>query len=222
MSRKKNLSRLESEYHDRLEFIEGDITVLEQVQSAISSIKPELIIHLAALQTPDCMAHPLQGMEVNVVGTRNVVQAAYQLGDRLERLVLASSSAVYGPRDMYPGETVMADVPYRPANLYGYWKICNEGMGQAFHRETGISTVCIRLSTCYGPGRDLGMTSAPTAMLKCAAAGKSFRMPCKVVNIFTLWEMWEQALRALWPLLIHTEFLICVESRFIRKHSLRR
>ncbi len=177
MSRKKDFSRLEPEYHDRLEFIEGDITVREQVQSAISSIEPEWIIHLAAFQTPDCMARPLQGMEVNVIGTRNVVQAAYQLGDKLERLVLASSSAVYGPREMYPKETVTTDVPYRPANLYGYWKVCNEGMGQAFHRETGIPTVCIRLSTCYGPGRDLGMTSAPTAMLKCAAAGESFRMP---------------------------------------------
>ena len=177
MSRKKDFSRLEPEYHDRLEFIEGDITVREQVQSAISSIEPEWIIHLAAFQTPDCMARPLQGMEVNVIGTRNVVQAAYQLGDKLERLVLASSSAVYGPREMYPNETVTTDVPYRPANLYGFWKVCNEGMGQAFHRETGIPTVCIRLSTCYGPGRDLGMTSAPTAMLKCAAAGESFRMP---------------------------------------------
>ncbi|MEL0096042.1 MAG: NAD-dependent epimerase/dehydratase family protein [Planctomycetaceae bacterium] len=177
MSRKRDFSRIAGQYHDRLEFMEGDITSLEQVQSAMMSVQPQCIIHLAALQTPDCMARPLQGMEVNVVGTRNVVQAAAELGDSLRRLVLASSSAVYGPRDMYPGETVATNVPYLPPNLYGYWKVCNEGMGQAFHRETGISTVCIRLSTCYGPGRDLGMTSAPTAMLKCVAAGESFRMP---------------------------------------------
>tara|TARA_B100000945_G_scaffold318118_1_gene322290 strand:- start:910 stop:1902 length:993 start_codon:yes stop_codon:yes gene_type:complete len=177
MSRKKDFSRLNPEYHDRLEFIEGDITVLEQVQNAVLTVRPERIIHLAAFQTPACMAHPLQGMEVNVIGTRNVVQAAYQLGDRLQRLVLASSSAVYGPREMYPDETVTTDVPFLPPNLYGFWKICNEAMGQAFYRETGIPTVCIRLSTCYGPGRDLGMTSAPTTMLKCAAAGQPFRMP---------------------------------------------
>ena len=177
MSRKRDFSRITASYHDRLEFIEGDITSLAQVQEAISSVAPNLIIHLAAFQPPDCMARPLQGMEVNVIGTRNVIQAASQLGSTLQRLVLASSSAVYGPREIYPGETVTTDVPYLPPNLYGFWKICNEGMGQAFHRETGIPTVCIRLSTCYGPGRDLGMTSAPTAMLKCAAAGQRFRMP---------------------------------------------
>ena len=45
MSRRKDFSRLEPEYHDRLEFVEGDITLREQVQNAISSIEPELIIH---------------------------------------------------------------------------------------------------------------------------------------------------------------------------------
>ncbi len=177
MSRRKDLSRLEPAYHDRFEFVEGDITCRDQVEQLITEVAPASIIHLAAFQTPDCMSKPLQGMEVNVIGTRNVVQAASRLGDRLERLVLASSSGVYGPREMYPGETVKTDVPYLPPNLYGYWKVCNEGMGQAFHRETGIPTVSIRLSTCYGPGRDLGMTSAPTAMLKSVAAGESFRMP---------------------------------------------
>lgn len=176
LSRKKDLSRIHPAYRDRLEFIEGDITSLQQVEAAITQTAPNQIIHLAAFQTPDCMARPLQGMEVNVIGTRNVIQAASKL-DSLQRLVLASSSAVYGPRDLYPGETVTTDVPYLPPNLYGYWKICNEGMAQAFHRETQIPTVSIRLSTCYGPGRDLGMTSAPTAMLKCAAAGEKFRMP---------------------------------------------
>ena len=61
MSRKRDFSRIAASYHDRLEFIEGDITSLAQVQEAISSVAPNLIIHLAAFQTPDCMARPLQG-----------------------------------------------------------------------------------------------------------------------------------------------------------------
>ncbi len=177
MSRKRDLSRIDPEYHDRIKFIEGDITNRDQVSHAIASTNPDTIIHLAAFQTPDCLANPLLGMEVNVTGTRNIVLAAKELGNSLQRLVLASSSAVYGHREMYPGDSIVTDVPYAPRNLYGYWKVANEGMAQAFHAETEIPTVSVRLSTCYGPGRDLGMTSAPTTLLKCVAAEQSFQMP---------------------------------------------
>ena len=177
MSRKRDLSRLNEGYRDRLDLVEGDITNRQQVSEVIQAAGPETIIHLAAFQTPECVANPIMGMEVNVTGTRNVVLAARELGDSLKRLVIASSSAVYGERDLYQTPRIATDVPYAPRNLYGYWKVANEGMAQAFHSETGIATVSIRLSTCYGPGRDLGMTSAPTAMLKCVAAEAPFSMP---------------------------------------------
>jgi len=176
-SRRRDLQRIDPQYHDRLDFVEGDITDAEQVTAAVAQARPSRIIHLAAFQTPACLADPLGGMEVNVTGTRNMFQAAAALGDGLERFVFASSAAVYGPREIYNGPTVVNSAPFAPRNLYGYWKVAGEGMAQAFTAETGISSVSLRLATCYGPGRDLGMTSAPTAALKCIAAGESFRLP---------------------------------------------
>jgi nucleoside-diphosphate-sugar epimerase len=176
-SRRRDLQRIDPQYHDRLDFVEGDITDAEQVSAAVAQARPSRIIHLAAFQTPACLADPLGGMEVNVTGTRNMFQAAAALGDGLERFVFASSAAVYGPREIYNGPTVVNSAPFAPRNLYGYWKVAGEGMAQAFTAETGISSVSLRLATCYGPGRDLGMTSAPTAALKCIAAGESFRLP---------------------------------------------
>ena len=50
-------------------------------------------------------------------------------------------------------------------------------MAQAFQQQSGVSTVSLRLNTTYGPGRDQGLTSAPTTLLKAVARGKAFLMP---------------------------------------------
>jgi nucleoside-diphosphate-sugar epimerase len=176
-SRTSDWSRIDDSYRDRISLVEGDITDASQVRAAIESAKPDRIIHLAAFQTPDCQAMPFRGLDVNVTGTANMLRAAAELGSDLQRFVFASSAAVYGPRSIYPGETVTEEQPYLPPNLYGYWKTAGEGMAQAFHMETGVPTVSLRLATTYGPGRDKGLTSAPTSALKAAAVGDAFAMP---------------------------------------------
>ncbi len=176
-SRREDFSRIPDRYHDRIRFMAGDITDEQQVASAVSAAAPSAIIHLAAYQTPDCQARPMEGLDVNVVGTVNMFRAARRLGDSLQRFVYASSAAVYGPRSMYPGESVRPDVPYLPSNLYGYWKVAGEGVAQAFFAETGVSTISLRLATTYGPGRDLGLTSAPTTAIKAAVLGESYGLP---------------------------------------------
>ena len=176
-SRRHDLSRIDPSYHDRIELIQGDICDAQQVQAAVLSAEPSRIIHLAAFQTPDCQARPLEGLDVNVCGTVNMMHAAAALGDKLERFVFASSAAVYGPRSLYDGASVGTSVPYLPPNLYGYWKVAGEGMAQAFQIQTGIPTVSLRLATTYGPGRDQGLTSAPTTAIKSAVLQQSYRMP---------------------------------------------
>ncbi|HCK54840.1 MAG TPA: hypothetical protein DIC23_16605, partial [Planctomycetaceae bacterium] len=176
-SRREDFSRIPREYHDRIRFCAGDITNPEQVMAAIVESAPTAIIHLAAYQTPDCQARPMEGLDVNVLGTVNMFRAARQLGDSLERFVYASSAAVYGPRSLYAGDSVTAGSAYLPPNLYGYWKVAGEGVAQAFHAETGVPTVSLRLATTYGPGRDLGLTSAPTTAIKAAVLGQRYRLP---------------------------------------------
>jgi nucleoside-diphosphate-sugar epimerase len=95
----------------------------------------------------------------------------------LERFVFASSSAVNGPRALYGEEGVRPEDPLQPFNLYGYWKIAGEGMAQAYHQESGVSTVSLRLATTYGPGRDRGFTAAMTSALKAVAGGERFEIP---------------------------------------------
>ncbi len=160
-----------------IECVAGDVSDRAAVEAAVQKVRPGRIIHLAAFQTPDCQAQPFRGMEINVGGTENVLRAAASLGKGLKRFVFASSAAVYGSRDLYVGANVTEEDPCRPPHLYGFWKIAGEGMAQAFEMETAVPTISLRLATTYGPGRDRGLTAAPTTAIKAAALGVPFAVP---------------------------------------------
>jgi nucleoside-diphosphate-sugar epimerase len=160
-----------------MEAVKGDVSVASEVEAVMKKVSPGRVIHLAAWQTPECQADAFGGMAVNLEGTANVVRAMGAAGSGVKRFVFASSAAVYGSRDLYIGGTVLEDDPCRPPHLYGFWKVAGEGMAQAYEMETGVSTVSLRLATTYGPGRDRGLTAAPTTALKAAARGEAYEMP---------------------------------------------
>ena len=157
--------------------LEGDLSDKESLVGALKKCEPTHILHLGALQTPDCRDYPLRGMEINVLGTAYLFKACMDEKLQLQRFVFASSSAVNGPRSLYGTDGVHTEDPLQPFNLYGYWKIAGEGMAQAFHQESGVPTVSLRLATTYGPGRDRGFTAAMTSALKAVAGGGRFEIP---------------------------------------------
>jgi UDP-glucuronate 4-epimerase len=171
---------LSEEELGRAKFITGDITNLEMVERAIKEAAATHIIHLAALQVPFCKADPSLGARVNVVGTVNMFEAAKRVG--LKRLVYASSIAVYGRSEDYVEQQfhdaeLLADAPLKPRTHYGVYKQANEGTARIYWLDDGINSIGLRPYTVYGPGRDQGMTSAPTKAMLAAAAGKSFHIP---------------------------------------------
>ena len=158
-------------------FIAGDLSDPESIERVVEEVQPTHVIHLGALQTPDCRDYPMQGLDINVIGTAHLFQACSKLKSPLQRFVFASSSAVNGARSLYGPEGVRPEDPYHPFNLYGYWKVAGEGMAQAFHQVTGTPTVSLRLATTYGPGRDRGFTAAMTSAMKAVVRGESFEVP---------------------------------------------
>lgn len=162
---------------ERYKHLTGDLSDPESVSLAVKEVLPTRVLHLGALQTPDCRDYPMRGLEVNLLGSAYLFQACGELETRLDRFVFASSSAVNGPRSLYGPEGVRPEDPYQPFNLYGYWKVAGEGMAQAFHQASGSSTVSLRLATTYGPGRDRGFTAAMTSAIKAVANGESFEIP---------------------------------------------
>jgi UDP-glucuronate 4-epimerase len=146
--------------------VEGDVTDLAQLEAVMDDHDVRGVIHLAALQVPFVRADPVAGAAVNVGGTVNVLEAARRRGDGVAPVVYASSiAALAEPPGGYP------------STLYGVFKLANEGTAQRYFEDYGVSSVGLRPHTVYGPGRDQGLTSAPTAAMVAAAAGREYRIP---------------------------------------------
>ena len=64
-----------------------------------------------------------------------------------------------------------------PSTIYGVFKRANEGSAQVYWNDHRIASVGLRPHTVYGPGRDQGVTSAPTTAMLAAAAGVPYRVP---------------------------------------------
>jgi len=162
---------------DRVAFVRGDITDFSQVLRVMRDHDVTHVIHLAGLQVPFCRANPVLGAQVNVVGTVNIFEAARQRADQTQRVVYASSIAVYDADDARPGEPLPNDAAGHPTTLYGVYKQANEGTARVYWRENGVSSVGLRPYIVFGPGRDQGLTAAPTKAMLAAAAGRPYHIP---------------------------------------------
>jgi nucleoside-diphosphate-sugar epimerase len=160
----------------RVAFVRGDVTDLAGLREAIGRHGITHLVHLAGLQVPVCRADPLLGARVNVLGTLAVFEAVRQSQAQVERLVYASSAAVFGPPEGYPPHPLPDDVPLTPTTHYGYFKCCNEGNARVYYLDHGLSSIGLRPWTVYGVGRDFGMTSEPTKAIKALALGRPYHI----------------------------------------------
>ncbi|MGH7324311.1 MAG: NAD-dependent epimerase/dehydratase family protein [Candidatus Rokuibacteriota bacterium] len=154
----------------------GDIADGERLVKVVREHGIRRIIHLAAWQIPLCRQDPARGALVNVVGTANVFEAARAAGGHVERIVYASSAAVFGPPSLYPPGPIRDDAPWRPATHYGVFKVANEETARVYWDEHRIPSMGFRPLSVYGPGRDFGLTADPTLAMKAAVVGRKFQI----------------------------------------------
>jgi nucleoside-diphosphate-sugar epimerase len=161
----------------RVTFVADDITDLAAVERAFDDHAITHVIHLAALQVPFCRADPPLGARVNVVGTVNIFQAVAKRRERVDRVVYASSIAVYDAADADPSGVVAHGAAGHPTTLYGVYKQANEGTARVYWQDAKVSSIGLRPCTVYGPGRDQGLTSSPTKAMFAAAVGQPYHIP---------------------------------------------
>src|SRR5256886_12313829 len=161
---------IETSQLEQVRFIAGDITDIGAVRSALKVSGARRLIHLAGLQVPACKADPVAGAFVNVIGTLNVFESAKSA--RVERVVYASSAAVFGAAD--------ADTPVNetaatePETHYGVFKRTNEGSARGYFLDNGLNRVGLTPLTSYGVNRDAGLASDPYKAMKAALVGVPF------------------------------------------------
>ena len=149
----------------QVEWITGDITNATALAEATNGC--DLLVHLAAILTPDCARNPVRGAEICLIGSLNVFEAAKQNG--IKRVLYMSSAGVFGPEDdgIYP----------KPTTLYGAYKLAVEGAARAYWDDHSISSVGFRPLIVYGPGRETGLTAGPSLACKAAAQGGDYVIP---------------------------------------------
>jgi nucleoside-diphosphate-sugar epimerase len=137
-----------SSFISQIDLVEGDVRSYERAHTAVRGT--DVVIHLAALPSvPRSVQDPLTTNEVNVTGTLNVLLAARDSGVR--RVVMASSSSVYGANDFLPKHEELIPHPISP---YGVSKLAAEQYAMAFGAVYDLETVALRYFNVFGPRQD--------------------------------------------------------------------
>ena len=163
-------------YGDRIRVYRGDITQIPHLLEAVNSFGVHKIIHMAALLPPDTEDRPHHGMLVNIQGTNNVFEVARWTG--VQRVVYASSIAVYGAQENFGDRAVSEDDAWSPVNVYGMTKAANDFVAAQYVGRFGLDLRGIRICTVFSHGRVTGATGMIGGLLmSLPAVGKPVAVP---------------------------------------------
>jgi len=133
-----------------VDVVEGDIRDRAVVRQAMQGV--ERVCHLAALvSVPESIAHPDICFEINAMGTQIVLDEARKAG--VQKLVLASSAAIYGDNTNLP---LAESEPPSPLSPYGLDKLYAEQLGGVYQQLYGIEVMALRFFNVFGPRQDPG------------------------------------------------------------------
>jgi len=125
-----------------------DIRDADALGTCFERTRPASVIHLAAKAgVRPSIDDPVAYTSTNVLGTSVLLEQSRRVG--VERLIIASSSSVYGNNPTVPfAETDPVDHPISP---YAATKRACELIAHAHHHLTGVPTACLRFFTVFGP-----------------------------------------------------------------------
>ncbi len=131
-----------------VELLVADLGEADQVRAATRGV--DTVFHLGAMiSVPASLENPAGCYRTNVLGSLHVLEAARR--ERVRRVVLASSCAVYGDHD----GPVAEDAAPRPVSPYASSKLAMEDLARLYTSAMGLQTVCLRFFNVYGPRQDV-------------------------------------------------------------------
>lgn len=136
-------------------FTRGDVSDRPKLWTLLQEV--DVVYHLAArVSVPESILYPRDYNNVNVGGTVALMEAMRDVG--VQRVVLASSGAVYGDSGQQP--LVEAATP-SPRSPYAVSKLAAEFYMRTIGLLWGIETVSLRIFNAYGPGQRLPASHPP-------------------------------------------------------------
>lgn len=139
---------IESLLGTNVQFVEGDIRDRELVCRLMANC--DGAFHLAALvSVPQSISHPEDSFSINLQGTLNLFEASRN--QKRQKIVFASSAAIYGNVNQQPIKEECRDVPLSP---YGLHKWMCEEQANLYSQLYDISSVGLRFFNVFGPRQD--------------------------------------------------------------------
>ncbi len=161
-----HLDRLPRAVREAIEVHRGDLKDPEAVRKAVAG--REWVFHLGALiAIPYSYQNPLDVVQTNAVGTAHVLDAARD-SDALDRLILTSTSEVYGTARHVP---IDESHPLQGQSPYAASKIASDALGLSYHRSFGLPVAVLRPFNTFGP-RQSARAIIPTIISQALARSK--------------------------------------------------
>jgi UDP-glucose 4-epimerase len=151
-----------------VEVIEGDIRYANVVENAMRGA--QAVVHLAALCMNKSISDPTESLDVNLLGSQNVFDAAAR--NSVQRIVYASSASVYGNPTSLPMYETDQPAPLTP---YCIAKLAGEQLLAFQAKRSNLSWLALRFFNVYGPGQqtDAYYTSVVLTFLRRIVQGEA-------------------------------------------------
>lgn len=136
-----------------IKLIHGDILNYEQVKDSMKGC--DIVVHAAAIAGIDTVIkNPVTTMEVNMVGTSNVLKASYRNNIK-ERVLEFSTSEVFGSMAYKVDENAcgVSGTVGETRWVYSVSKLAGEHLANAYYKQYNLPTVTVRPFNVYGPGQ---------------------------------------------------------------------
>jgi UDP-glucose 4-epimerase len=140
-----------------VDFVEADIADRTRVESLLRELKPEGVLHFAALiEAGESMQKPEIYFRNNTASTLSLLEAMHATGT--QNLVFSSTAAVYGEPKSTP---IFETAELAPTNAYGESKLLVEHMLRWFHRIHGLRYAALRYFNVAGSLPNRGEAHEP-------------------------------------------------------------
>lgn len=151
-------------------FVQGNMTNLEEVMSAVLENNIQRIIalgyYMTPLLSPECR-DLLNAARVNIIGVTNLFEAARLA--KIQRVIFASTVGIFGYQDGYGSEPIDENTePRAPKSLYGLMKLVNNGLAERYTKTYRVQIVKVHSAAVIGPGN----TAFSKRMIQDPALGK--------------------------------------------------
>ena len=126
-----------------------DITDFEYLENLFQKFKFTYVIHLAAMvSVVETIEKPVLSNQVNIDASLNLLNCIKKYNPNIQKVIFASSAAVYGKLDGLPKSV---DSPINPLSPYAIQKYASEQYTKMYYDLYNIPTVSLRFFNIYGP-----------------------------------------------------------------------